>query len=148
MQPNTKVRYGLRALLEIAAQQENGPVPLSVVAESQQVSQKYLEHIIGRLRKGGLVSSARGLKGGYVLANDPKLVTLLDVITALGDDCSMTECCIKPASCDRSDDCPTRPVWLMLGERLREFWQGLTLEDLLTTPGFASKEPNSNPDNN
>ncbi|MBT3221215.1 MAG: Rrf2 family transcriptional regulator [Proteobacteria bacterium] len=139
MQLNTKVRYGLRALLEIATRQGNGPVPLSAIAESQQVSQKYLEHIIGKLRKGGLVSSSRGLKGGYLLVNEPKDVTLLDVITALGDDCSMAECCINPTACARSDTCPTRPVWIMLGDRLREFWQGFTLEDLLSTPGYSEE---------
>ena len=76
MKLSTKGRYGLRAMLEIALQQAKGPVPIHVIAEHQNLSNRYLEQLLIPLKQNGLVKSVRGSQGGYVLGREADKITV------------------------------------------------------------------------
>jgi len=133
MKVNTKVRYGLRAILQIADGFGGDPVPISAISESQEISGKYLEQVVGTLRKAGLISSRKGVRGGYSLCRDPKDINLWDIITALDSHTTLVDCVLEPEVCDRSDDCLTRSIWTLLSARMKEFWSSFTLADLIIT---------------
>ena len=131
MRITTKVRYGLRALLEIAVTSQGQPVPLSAISESQEISRKYLEQLVGALRKAGLVGSRKGVRGGYYLVREPRDITLWDVITSLEGQVPLVDCIPHPELCSRAAFCTTRSIWELLDTRLEEFWRGFTLQDLI-----------------
>ena len=132
MKVNTKVRYGLRAILQIAEQYGGDPVPISAIAENQEISGKYLEQVVGSLRRANLIVSRKGVRGGYTLGRTPGDITLWDVISALDAHPAPVDCVPDPKSCDRASDCLTRSIWTLLDARLKEFWTGFTLADLVS----------------
>lgn len=83
MKISTKGRYGLRALTDLAAQQESGPVSLAVVAERQCISLNYLEQVFGILRRAGIVESMKGAGGGYMLSGSLSEINLREVLEIL-----------------------------------------------------------------
>jgi len=133
MKVNTKVRYGLRAILQIAESYGGDPVPISVISDTQEISGKYLEQVVGTLRKAELINSRKGVRGGYTLCRDPRDISLWQIITALDNHTTLVDCVLEPDICDRSDDCLTRSIWTLLSERMKEFWSSFTLDDLLQT---------------
>ncbi|MFN2371329.1 MAG: Rrf2 family transcriptional regulator [Candidatus Krumholzibacteriia bacterium] len=133
MKVNTKVRYGLRAILQVADAWGREPVPVSAISQTQEISGKYLEQVIGALRRAELVTSRKGVRGGYTLARDPKDISLWEIITALDSQTALVDCVLEPEVCDRSDDCLTRSIWTLLSRRMEEFWSSFTLADLLVT---------------
>lgn len=135
MKINTRVRYGLRAILQIAEQYGQEPVPVSAISQTQEISGKYLEQVVGSLRRAGLVESRKGVRGGYFLARAPEDVTLWDIISALDTHTSLVDCVLEPEVCDRSDACLTRSIWTLLSRRMQEFWTSFTLADLIKTMG-------------
>jgi len=133
MKVNTKVRYGLRAILQIADSYGGDPVPISAISESQDISGKYLEQVVGTLRKAELITSRKGVRGGYSLCRDPKEINLWEIITALDSHTTLVDCVLEPEVCDRADDCLTRSIWTLLSARMKEFWSSFTLADLIHT---------------
>lgn len=133
MKVNTKVRYGLRSILQIAANYGGEPVPISAISESQDISGKYLEQVVGTLRKADLITSRKGVRGGYSLSRPPQEITLWDIISTLDTHTGLVECVDDPQSCERSGDCLTRSIWTLLSSRMKEFWSSFTLADLLKT---------------
>ena len=133
MKVNTKVRYGLRAILQIAENYGGDPVPISAISESQEISGKYLEQVVGTLRKAGLIDSRKGVRGGYSLAREPEDINLWEIITALDSHTTLVDCVMEPGVCDRSDDCLTRSIWTLLSARMEEFWSSFKLSDLIQT---------------
>lgn len=131
MKINTRVRYGLRAILRIAEGHGGPPVPISTISEEQAISGKYLEQVISPLRRAGLVVSQKGVKGGYSLAREPEQITLWNVIQALDSHPHLVECVDDPRNCNKTDCCVAHAVWKMLDRRLQEFWGGFTLGQLL-----------------
>ena len=133
MKVNTKVRYGLRAILQIAEEYGKDPVPISAISESQEISGKYLEQVVGTLRKSGLIISRKGVRGGYLLSRAPEEINLWEIITALDSHTTLVDCVLEPGICDRSVDCMTRSIWTLLSARMQEFWTSFKLSDLLET---------------
>jgi len=131
MKMSTKGRYGLRAMMDLAANQKDDvPVFLSDVAKRQEISEKYLEHIFTALRAAGLVRTVRGRKGGFLLSRPPAQITARAIITALEGPCRLVDCVDKPDVCPRSATCASRDVWTLLGGKMDEFLSGLTLDQL------------------
>jgi Rrf2 family protein len=141
MKVNTKVRYGLRAILQIAANYGGDPVPISAIAETQEISGKYLEQVVGTLRRADLIRSRKGVKGGYTLTKEPADINLWEIINALDSHTSLVDCVLEPDVCERSDACLTRSIWTLLSARMKEFWSSFTLEDLIRTMNEQG-EPN------
>jgi len=131
MKVNTKVRYGLRAILRIGEGYGGPPVSIATISAEQEISSKYLEQVISPLRRRELVVSQKGVKGGYSLAREPGEITLWDVIQALDNHPYLVECVEDPTNCTRSDCCVAHEVWKLLDSRMQDFWRGFTLADLM-----------------
>src|SRR5512136_1641075 len=111
MRLSTKGRYGVRALVDIAINGDDGPVLLKDIAKRQGISAQYLEHLVAPLIRAGILRSIRGAKGGIALARAPEEIRLSHVIEVLEGSVAPVECVDNPALCARSDECATRDVW-------------------------------------
>jgi Rrf2 family cysteine metabolism transcriptional repressor len=128
---STRVRYGTRALLDLALQSDNGPVLLKDIANRQNISLQYLEHIIGPLVNSGIVKSTRGVNGGIQLNQQPENVKLGEVVRLLEGNTTPVDCIGKPESCNRSHLCVTRDVWCEMKRAIDETLNSVTLKDLV-----------------
>ena len=131
MKLSTKGRYGTRALLDLALRQEGEPVLLKDIAQRQQISQGYLEHLITPLVAGGIVRSTRGARGGVMLAKAPQDIKLSEVIRLLEGSVAPTDCINDPGVCNRSDSCVTRDVWCELEKAMSKILEATTLQNLV-----------------
>jgi Rrf2 family protein len=131
MKVSTKGRYGLRAMMDLATHYaEPIPVYLSSIAKRQRISEKYLEQIFATLQQSGLVRTVRGRNGGYLLARPASNIALSEIYRALEGPCNLVSCIKDPSTCTRTQECATREVWQMLGDRVEEILEGMTLADL------------------
>jgi len=131
MKLSTRGRYGTRALLELALHHGKGPVPLKDIAQSQQISLPYLEHLITPLIAGGIVWSIRGARGGVSLARPPEEIRLSEVLQLLEGSIALVECVNDPKYCSRSDFCVTRDIWGELKKVMDGVLESTTLQDLV-----------------
>lgn len=131
MKLSTKGRYGTRALLELAAHYGEGPILLRDIAQRQQISARYLEHLITPLKAGGIVRSARGAGGGVSLAKPPEEIRLSEVMQLLEGPTALVECVNNPEVCNRSDYCVTRDIWNELKDVMNGVLESTTLQDLV-----------------
>lgn len=106
---------------------------LKDIAKREEISEKYLSIIIIPLRGAGLIQSTRGARGGYTLARRPEEVTIQDIFDALEGKICLVECIDNPKECPRVGICPTRDIWSVLGEKIREILRSVTLADLVRT---------------
>ncbi len=126
----TKVRYGLRAMVELASRETHHPVQLSSVAQAQQLSPKYLHSVMQLLKHADLVSTVRGVHGGFRLTRDPASIRVISVVEALDGPVGVVDCVRHADSCDRSARCPTRGVWCQVSAAIRQVLEAQTLADL------------------
>ncbi len=131
MKLSTKVRYGVRAMIELALHYGSGPVLVDTIANRQEISRKYLENLLVVLKNAGLVRSIRGSKGGYVLAKSPHLITVEDIAVAIDGPVRLLDCIDEPDRCPRSTTCTTHDLWKELTEQLRSTMRKKTLQDLV-----------------
>ena len=132
MKLSTRTRYGLRAILELAASQGEAPLQIKIIAHRQEISVKYLEQLMAMLKSAGLVRSIRGSKGGYFLAKAPSQIKLSDVFNALEGPSAITvECLENESYCARTADCIARRVWAQVQEAIMGVLQSMTLQDLV-----------------
>jgi len=139
MKISTRARYGMRAMLDIAANGEGGRVLLKDIAERQDISKRYLEHMMTQLRNSGLVVSVRGASGGYRLARDPADIRLDEIFEALEGEIAPVECVRDSSVCERAEDCVTRDLWCEVASAVRSVLAGQTLADLMQREEKASK---------
>ncbi|MFZ5633052.1 MAG: RrF2 family transcriptional regulator [Bacillota bacterium] len=132
MRLSTRGHYGLKAMFDLAQHYGAGPIPLKSVAERQNISGHYLEQLIAVLRKGGLVKSVRGSRGGYVLARSPGEIRVGDVIRIVEGPIAPVECVseFKTAECDQADSCITRTVWAKVRDSIAQVMDSITLADM------------------
>ncbi|WP_352418531.1 Rrf2 family transcriptional regulator [Proteiniborus sp.] len=133
MKLSTKGRYGLKAMFELALHYGEGPIPLRNIAESQDISEHYLEQLIAVLRKNGLTISVRGAQGGYLLNDEPKNITVGDVIRALEGDIAPSDCVLDEniGKCLKEDYCVTKNVWIKIKNSINEVIDSITLQDMV-----------------
>jgi len=142
MKLTTKSRYGTRAMIDIALNQEKGPVSLKDLAYRQGVSLKYLEQIIPSLKAAGFIRSIRGPSGGYTLAKNPRQIKVLDIIKALEGSLSPVDCVDMPKICPRVKECATFEIWKEVHDAINEILSSRTLEDLTELQREKTKKPN------
>jgi Rrf2 family cysteine metabolism transcriptional repressor len=144
---STKAEYGVRVMVELArrasesADGEESVVPLAEIAEHDGMPLAYLEHLVARLRKAGLIDSRRGSRGGYMLARAAEQITMAEVVEALEGSIAPIECISQSADgtvvCSRESDpshvCPTKLLWTRVRGSIVRTLQETTLADLLTT---------------
>jgi len=142
MKLSTKGRYGTRAMVDLALRYGQGPILLKDIAKRQEISEKYLEHIITSLKVAGLVKSIRGAHGGYILAKSPAQIKLSQVIKVLEGSIAPVECVDDPRTCSRVELCVTRDVWKEIKRAIDEILESISLKDLVERE--KKKEENKN----
>ena len=132
MKLSTKTRYSTRAMLELALnyETENRVVSAREIATRQQISSKYLEHLLSSLRAAGLVKSIRGAYGGHTLTKPPDQINLREVYNVFEGVGGFVECTTRPEFCDRADSCVTREVWARIYATCMETLESITFDDL------------------
>lgn len=134
MRLSTKSRYGTRMLIDIAENYHHGPVSVAEIASRTGISEKYMEKLIRRLKKAGLVLSKRGPKGGHVLAKPAASITVGDIVRALEEWVVLKGCSLSKdtcALCQRVATCPTKDVWEKANQSMFETLDTYTLQSLL-----------------
>jgi Rrf2 family transcriptional regulator, iron-sulfur cluster assembly transcription factor len=141
MQLSTRGRYAVMAMVDMATRQtigcECGPICLAEIAARQRLSQAYLEQLFGKLRRAGLVGSARGPGGGYRLARSSDVIAIADIIAAVEEPIRATRCeegsagCLEGAGSEGPGRCQTHDLWDELGRQIAFFLQGVTLADVV-----------------
>ena len=132
MELNTKGRYAVMAMADLAKCGGDGAaVPLSAIAERQNLSLAYLEQIFLRLRRAGLVESARGRAGGYVLARRAQDIAIAEIMTAVHEETRMTRCLDADAGCLGDQRCLTHGLWHALGGHIATFLASVSLQEVL-----------------
>lgn len=130
MRLTTKGRYAVTAMLDLALHRDQGPINLADISNRQGISLSYLEQLFSRLRKQGLVTSARGPGGGYLLGRTASEISVSDVIRAVDESVDATRCGgLK--NCQDHDRCLTHDLWEELSQQITSFLQGISLEDLV-----------------
>ena len=130
---STKGRYALRVMVCLAQRQREDFVPLKEIAESENMSQKYLESIMTVLSKAGFVDAAHGKGGGYRLNRSPEGYTIGSILKLTEGSLNAVSCTSQgPSACSRTECCHTKPMWDKLDQMIDEFFEGITLADLLT----------------
>lgn len=133
MRLSTQSRYGVRAIFDIAYNSEGLETQVKDISRRQGISPRYLEQIFQKLKKAGIVGSKRGPSGGYFLNKKSEEISVGDIvrITEGGIDPVV---CIDPEdssqSCDRLGECVTRLIWSEAGNRLKDYFDSVTINDL------------------
>ena len=129
---STKGRYALRVMLCLAGRQQDDFVPLKEISESENMSQKYLESIMTVLSKAGFVDAVHGKGGGYRLNRKPEEYTIGSVLKLTEGSLSAVSCTSQgPAACSRAECCQTKPMWDRLDRMIDNFFEEITIADLL-----------------
>ena len=133
MDLNTKGRYAVMAMADIAKHADVEAVPLSQIADRQRVSLAYLEQIFSRLRRAGLVESVRGRTGGYRLGRPASDIKVSEVMAAVEEEVRMTRCGggDHGTPCLGTERCLTHGLWDALGEQIAHFLSRVTLQDVI-----------------
>ncbi len=138
MKISTKGRYSVTALYELALHYGQGPVSLKSVAQSQGLSENYLEQLMLPLRRAGLVKSIRGAQGGYMLGKAPGDITITDIITTVEGPIAVVDCLLADAesaeqACHKACGCVTRGIWEKVCDSISEVLDSITLQTLLNS---------------
>ncbi|MGM9574862.1 MAG: RrF2 family transcriptional regulator [Oscillospiraceae bacterium] len=133
MNVTSKGRYALRIMIDLAQHRDEGYISLKTISDRTQLSMKYLEMIVGNLKKAELVDSTRGKEGGYKLNKTPEEYSIGEILRCIEDNLAPVSC-IKEGEiqCDRSGACLTVPMWKELDDITNAYLDTVSLEDLLT----------------
>lgn len=133
MKFSTKGRYGLRAMVDVAVSGEKTPVPIQAIAKRQDLSEKYLEQLLGMLKKAGLVKSVRGNQGGYQIEGDLAEISVGDILRALEGELLPVDCAgfEEESTCKAAKSCVTKYVWRKINESLEDTVNHITLDELV-----------------
>jgi iron-sulfur cluster assembly transcription factor IscR len=130
MRLTTKGRYAVTAMLDIALHRSCGPVSVVEISGRQDISSAYLEQLIGKLKRAGLLESVRGPGGGYQLGLDMEDISVSSVIGAVGEGVDATRC-HGSADCQEGAMCLTHDLWAELSHEIDGFLEGITLATLV-----------------
>ena len=130
MRLTTKGRFAVTAMLDLALRQQHGPVSLAGIGTRESISLSYLEQLFGNLRRHALVESVRGPGGGYRLARRGDKISVADIILAVDEPLDATQCG-GMENCRGDRPCMTHNLWATLNEKLYEYLNSVTLQDLV-----------------
>jgi len=135
MRLTTKSRYGTRMVLDIAIHGNEMPVSVSEISKRQNISQKYLEKLIRKLKQGNIIQSHRGPFGGHMLAKPASEITIGDLVRLLEDTTALTDCAETDnkicGECNQAGECITQWVWIEASKAMFERLDDITIESLL-----------------
>ena len=136
MRITTWTEYSLIIAIHLARRgaSGSGPVAAREIAEQERLPGDYVEQILLRLRRAGLVESVRGARGGYYLAKEPQLITIRDIMTASEHQTFEMNCEVHPVDAERcatNSSCSIRPVWFALQQRVDDLLASISVADLM-----------------
>lgn len=134
MKLSTKGRYGLRAMVDLADHGEIAPVSISAISARQDISVSYLEQLLAKLRKAGLVKSVRGAQGGYILERDAREISVGEILRVLEGDLSPVNCAEltqDEKGCSGSQYCVTKYVWQRINDSIQDTVNNIWLSELV-----------------
>ncbi len=130
MKLSTKSRYGARILVDLALQDDATPTQVSEISKRQGITVKYVEQILRPLKEKGYVSSVRGAKGGYILAKNPKKISLGQIVRLFETQTEIIECISTPEICELSADCSIRLAWKKANLAFFKSLDAITIDDI------------------
>lgn len=130
MKLSAKSRYGLRAMLFLAATQREGVIMAREIAERQNLPETFLEQLMLAMRKANLLTSVRGARGGYMLAKKPEHITLAQIVIALEGSLNMADCADGTHCCNERGACALKEVFQEIDHILFIALDNITLQDL------------------
>ena len=134
---STKGRYALRVMVRFAKQGGDEYIPLKEIAEAEDISQKYLETIMSTLSKAGFLDAVHGKGGGYRLSRKPEEYTIGSILKLTEGSLAAVSCTSQgAAACSRTECCQAKPMWDRLEKLIDDFFEGITLADLLKDGGI------------
>ena len=129
---STKGRYALRVMVHFAQRGNESYIPLKEIAEAEGISQKYLETIMSTLSKAGFVDAVHGKGGGYRINRTPEEYTVGSILKLTEGSLSAVSCTTQgAAACSRTECCQAKPMWDKLDKMIDDFFEGITIGDLL-----------------
>jgi Rrf2 family protein len=134
MRITTWAEYGVICALHLARRSEKGPVTGRDIAAREHLPADYVEQILLRLRRAGVITSTRGARGGYMLSRPPEEISIRAVIHASELETFDLHCLSHPVEEDRcaaSHSCSIRPVWVLLQTKIDDVLESVCLADLL-----------------
>ena len=131
MKITAKSRYALRILLDIAVSGDAAPRPISEIAASQSISEKFISRIAVPLRRAGLLATERGVRGGLRLARFADQITLLDILEAMEGPFGLLRCLAHPGVCRRQGKCAAECTWRRVNEAFAETLRKTRLSDVV-----------------
>lgn len=138
MKISTKGRYAIRIMIDLAEHNTGEYIPLMDIANRQEISEKYLESIVSILSKNELLNSLRGKGGGYKLAQPPESYTVGKILHLTEGSLAPVACLEKkPNRCVRSGDCKTLKMWENLEILINDYFEGITIADLVNDSAGA-----------
>jgi Rrf2 family transcriptional regulator, cysteine metabolism repressor len=136
-----KIEYGLRAMIELALREGQGPIWAREIAARQDIPERFLEQQITALKKAGLVNSQRGAGGGCALAKSPGEVTVLEIVEALDGPVMNMDCIsAKTHNCRHFSQCVVQELWLEAQLKFREYLSSVTVADLAGRQRLKAEE--------
>jgi Rrf2 family protein len=131
MKLSAKTRYGLRALVELAYNDDK-PLLLTEISKKQKISMKYLDHIFSQMKSKGLIKKLKAKKGGYLLAKSPENITIYEIIDNL-EGIELIDCINKDISlsCPQIETCGTRIIWQRIRNDIKNITSQITLKDIV-----------------
>ena len=140
MRISTRTRYGLRLMVNLAINYSKGYAFLKDVAKSEGISLKYLSLIVIPLKAAGMLTTIRGVHGGYILSKHPSKISVKELVEILEGDLSLVECSRDETYCNKSKICVTHDIWSGLSEKIADFLNSFNLEELAKIQGKKSIE--------
>jgi Rrf2 family protein len=144
MKMNTKVRYGLRTMIEISLPENEGGILQKDIASKQGISEKYLDTIIAGLKVAGLIKNAAGKKSGYILSKSSDRISVYDIYRAFEPEPGLAPCLGNHELCPRTNHCAAMEYWNELTFHLSSHLKNKNLKDLATAEQeFQSQKQNT-----
>ncbi len=143
MKLSTKGRYGLRALVDLALNSQDEAASTGSIAQRQGISERYLEQLMAKLKRAGIITGIRGAQGGYVLARPAEDITIGDVLRSLEGDLNAVDCpaAMDSGECSGSEQCAAKMVWKKINDVINQTVNSIRLSDLLQQKGGTPSGP-------
>lgn len=132
MMISTRGRYALRVMIELAEHSNGEYIPMKEIAARQKISLKYLEKILPALAKNNLIEGVHGKGGGYKLTRAPQDYVVGEILRLTEGDIAPVACLeCNAVPCEHTAECRTRPMWNKLNQIINEYFDGITIADLM-----------------
>ncbi len=128
----TRVRYAVRAIVELAERGDQRPISIRAIANAQDISPKYAKQLMNRLQRAGIVKGHAGIHGGYTLSRPPDEINLLEIYDALDVSVKLVPCIRSASYCERSGACAAQLIWQRLSEELAQILRETSVGEMVS----------------